>query len=79
MFPQLAKTPKRSPKSVSDSIGEVEEALRVDGEQVAGVEVHVSSLVDVVQLLLLRLLLVPLVARERRSWRYFTHQESGFT
>lgn len=79
MFPQLAKTPKRSPESVSDSIGEVEEALRVDGEQVAGVEVHVSSLVDVVQLLLLRLLLVPLVARERRSWRYFTHKESGFT
>lgn len=37
MFHQLAKTPKCSPKSVSDSIVEVEEALCVDGEQVTGV------------------------------------------
>lgn len=67
------------PVGVSDAIAEVEETLSVDGEQVAGVEVHVSFLVDVVQLLLLRLQLISLVAREWRLWRYFTHQESRFT
>lgn len=68
-----------APESVSDSIAEVEETLPVDGEKVAGVEVHVAFLVDIVQLLLLRFLLVSLVARERGIWRYFTHQEAGFT
>lgn len=67
------------PEGVSDSIAEVEETLPVDGEQVARVEVQVSFLVHVVQLLPLRLLLISLVARERRIWRYFAHQESRLT
>lgn len=47
-----------SPESVSDPILKVEEPVLIDAEQVARVEVQVSFLVDVVQLLLLSLLQV---------------------
>lgn len=54
-----------SPESVSNSILKVDEIVFVDSQQVACVEVHVSFLVDVTQLLLLSLLQVSRVASER--------------
>lgn len=68
-----------SPERVSDSILKVEEIVFIDAQQVTGVEVHVSFLVDVMQLLLLSLLQVSRITVERRIHCYFTNQESRLT
>lgn len=68
-----------SPESVSYSILKVDETFLIDAEQVTRVEVGVSFLVDIMQLLLLGLLQVSCVTSERRFRRYFTHQESRLT
>jgi len=56
---------ENSPERVSDSVLEIYKVLVVKAEQVAGVEVEVAFLQDVGEPLLVRLLLVPRVARER--------------
>ena len=53
------------PERVSDSIVKIDEILLIDPQQVASVEVHVSFLEDVVQLLLLCLLQVSGITTER--------------
>lgn len=68
-----------SPESVSDSILKVDEIFIIDGHQVATVEVKVSFLEDIMQLLLLSLLQVSCITSEQRSSCYFTYQKSRLT
>lgn len=68
-----------SPESVSNSILKVDEIVVIDGHQVAAVEVKVSFLEDIMQLLLLSLLQVSRITSERCSSCYFTYQKSRLT
>lgn len=54
-----------SPECVSNAILKVDEVVIIDAQQVTGVEVHVSLLENVVELLPLGLLQVSQVTRER--------------
>lgn len=73
------KLETRKPERVAHSILKVEEAILVDAQEVPGVEVQVSLPEDIPQLLLLGLLQVSCVARERRICVDFANQESRLT
>lgn len=68
-----------SPERVSNAIAEVNEMILTDVQQVAGVEVHITLLEDIAQLLFLGLLQVSRVTNKWRFCCYFSHQESRFT
>lgn len=68
-----------SPESVSHSILKVDEVILLNAQQVTSVEVQVSFPQDVMQPLLLRLLQVSHIPRERSHQGYFRNQESRLT
>lgn len=68
-----------TPECVSNTIVEVHEIILIDAQQVASVEVQITFLEDVMQLLFLSLIQVSHITNEWSFGCYFSHQKSRFT